>query len=474
MTRTAIVVGAGPNGLAAAARLAGQGFEVGVYEGAAHVGGAARSAPALGEGTMVDLGAAAHPFGFGSPAFLDLALERHGLQWLHHRYPMADPLDGAPSAVLHQDLEATAAELGVDAAMWRRIHAPVVRHPFRSLENVTGPLLRVPPHPVLMAGFGLRALWPAGPAARLLLRTEAARALFAGSAAHSMLPLHHPFTAGFGVLFGGLGQSIGWPVARGGTGGIVDALVGRLRDLGVVIHTNSPVQDLRELPAADAVLLDLTPRQVLGLAGTGISARYAGHLRRWKYGTGAFKVDYLLEGPIPWRDPRTAHAGTVHLGGTLAELAAGERMLGRGQMPRRPFTMLAQPSAVDETRAPAGQHVIWSYAHVPNGYDGDAGALVDAQIERFAPGFAQRILRRLETPPRALEDWNPNLVGGDIGGGSLRGMQQVLRPAPTLRPYRAGAPGLYICSSSTPPGGGVHGMAGWHAAAAVLRDLGTG
>lgn len=474
MTRTAIVVGAGPNGLAAAARLAEHGVQVTVYEQGGQVGGAARSADTLGPGTMVDLGAAAHPFGVGSPAFRHLDLERHGLRWLRHRYPMAHPLDTGRSALLHPDLETTAAELGVDAAAWRMLHRAVAGHPLESLENATGPLLRIPPHPLLMAGFGARALWPADAMARLAFRTEAARALFAGSAAHSMLPLNHVFTSGFAVLFGGLGQSLGWPVAQGGTNAIIHALVQQLALDNVVIHTNSPVLDLRELPASDAVLLDLTPRQVLELSGTGIGGRYASHLRRWKYGPGAFKVDYLLDGPIPWRDERTAHAGTVHVGGSLGDVMEAEREVDRGRVPERPFVMLAQPSAADESRAPAGQQVIWSYAHVPNGCDADVGPLVDRQIERFAPGFGDRVIGRVETPPRALEDWNPNLVGGDIGGGSLRGTQQVLRPAPTLRPYHAGAPGLYICSSSTPPGGGVHGMAGWHAADAVLRDLGIG
>lgn len=474
MTRTAIVVGAGPNGLAAAARLAEHGVQVTVYEQGGQVGGAARSADTLGPGTMVDLGAAAHPFGVGSPAFRHLDLERHGLRWLRHRYPMAHPLDTGRSALLHPDLETTAEELGGDAAAWRTLHRAVARHPLESLENATGPLLRIPPHPLLMAGFGARALWPADALARLAFRTEAARALFAGSAAHSMLPLNHVFTSGFAVLFGGLGQSLGWPVAQGGTNAIIHALVQQLALDNVVIHTNSPVLDLRELPASDAVLLDLTPRQVLELSGTGIGGRYASHLRRWKYGPGAFKVDYLLDGPIPWRDERTAHAGTVHVGGSLGDVMEAEREVGRGRVPERPFVMLAQPSAADESRAPAGQQVIWSYAHVPNGCDADVGPLVDRQIERFAPGFGDRVIGRVETPPRALEDWNPNLVGGDIGGGSLRGTQQVLRPAPTLRPYHAGAPGLYICSSSTPPGGGVHGMAGWHAADAVLRDLGIG
>lgn len=471
MARSAIVVGAGPNGLTAAACLARQGFSVSVYEQASEVGGSARNDHPFGDGSVVDVGAAAHPFAVGSPAFLELGLEEHGLEWKFHRYPMAHPLPTSDSAILHQDLERTAEQFGVDAPAWRRLHGSVAQRPLENLANVTGPLLRVPPHPVTMARFGVRALWPATVTARTLFKTESARALFAGSAAHSMLPLNHLFTTGFGALFGGLGQSLGWPIASGGTGAIIDALLRQLTDQGVSIHTGSMISDLRELPKADVILLDLTPQQILALRGTRISRRYAGHLRRWKYGPGVFKVDYLLDGPIPWIDERTAHAGTVHVGGTFNEVVEAERTVGRGGLPLHPFVMLAQPSAADPSRAPEGQQIIWSYAHVPKGCTAPVGPLIDAQIERFAPGFRDRILYRRELSPNALESWNPNIVDGDIGGGSLRGLQQVFRPAPTLRPYNAGAPGLYICSSSTPPGGGVHGMAGWHAAQAAIRDL---
>lgn len=474
MAHSAIVVGAGPNGLTAAAYLASRGVSVAVYEQASQVGGSARSDSIFGAGTITDLGAAAHPFAVGSPAFRELDLESHGLEWLFHRYPLAHPLEGRDSALLYQDLGLTASQFGVDARAWRRLHGTISSHPFQALSNVTGPLLRIPPHPLSMARFGARALWPAATTARLMFRTEPAKALFIGSAAHSMLPLDHPFTSGFGSLFGGLGQSLGWPVARGGTGEIIKALVRRLTVLGVKIHTNSSVSDLRELPTADVVLLDLTPRQILRLRGTNISRRYAYFLRRWKYGPGVFKVDYLLDGPIPWHDQRTAHAGTVHVGGSFAEVVESERKLGRGKLSPKPFVMLAQPSSVDPLRAPEGQHMIWAYAHVPVGCMAPAGKLIDAQIERFAPGFMDRIVARRDMSPQALENWNPNLVGGDIGGGSVRGMQQVFRPAPTLRPYNTGVRGLYVCSSSTPPGGGVHGMAGWHAAAAALRDLGRG
>lgn len=472
MNRTAIVVGSGPNGLTAAAALASQGVEVTVYEQADEPGGGARSGEILGTGLVSDLGAAAHPFAVGSPAFQSLALDDHGLEWAHPRYPMAHPLPGQDAAILHRDAPMTAGQFGPDAAAWLRIHAPVTAHPLETLENITGPLLRVPPHLLPMASFGLRAAWPAAMLARTAFKTPEARALFGGSAAHSMLPLTHPFSSAFGVVFGGLGHTLGWPVARGGTGQVIQALLSVLRSYGVRIRTEARVTDLRELPAADAVLLDLTPRQILDLAGTRLSARYRGWLRRWKYGTGAYKVDYLLDGPVPWRDERIAHAGTVHVVGSFEELVHAEHLTNRGQVPDRPFVMAAQQSMADPSRVSDGRQILWSYAHVPNGSRADVGPLIDAQFERFAPGFRDRIIGRVETPPHALEAWNPNLVGGDIGGGSLRGTQQVLRPAPTLRPYNTSQSGLYVCSSSTPPGGGVHGMAGWHAARAVTRDWG--
>jgi phytoene dehydrogenase-like protein len=471
MEGTAAVVGAGANGLTAAALLAVAGMRVTVYEQADTPGGAARSSAVLGEGTVTDLGAAAHPFGVNSPAFHALGLEDRGLEWIHPRYPMAHPLPGVESAILHRDAEETARGLGADGPAWLRVHAPVTRHPREALENVLGPLVRVPPHPLTMVEFGLRAAWPAALLARAAFRGGHARALFAGSSAHSTLPLTQPFTAAFGTIFGGLGHTTGWPVAKGGTQRITDALAAVVLENGGTIRTGTKVTDLRELPAADAVLLDLTPRQLLALGGTGLPDRYRRHLQRWRYGCGVYKVDYLLDGPVPWSDPRTGGAGTVHVGGTFEELLEAERLVNRGRIPERPFVMVSQQSAADPSRAPAGRQVLWTYAHVPNGSREPMGGRIDAQIERFAPGFRDRIIGRVETSPTELEAWNPNLVGGDIGGGSLAGLQQVFRPAPTLKPYNTGAPGVYVCSSSTPPGGGVHGMAGHNAARAVLRDL---
>ncbi|MFK0083934.1 phytoene desaturase family protein [Glutamicibacter sp. NPDC090743] len=470
--RKANIVGAGPNGLVAAAVLAEQGFNVQVFERNAHPGGAAASGSTLGEGTIVDLGAAAHPFAYGSRAFAHFDLAGHGLQWDFHGYPLAHPLDDAESVFLHQDLKATMAQFPADRKIWQLLHGPLVRHPQEILDNATSPLLGIPPHPVLMARFGLRALPPAKLLASAAFRTRQAAALFAGSSAHSMLPLSHPFTSGFGALFGALGQSWGWPVAHGGTGSIIDALLRVLDPLGVQIHTGHQISHLAQLPDADLTFLDATPRQVVQLAGDQLPARLRRRFERWRYGTAAYKVDYLLDGPIPWKDARTAQAGTVHVIGDAAELALAERQVAAGAMPERPFVMVVQPSSADASRAPAGRQVIWSYAHVPQGYDGDAGALIDAQIQRFAPDFKDRIVQRVVTGPAQLQAWNPNLVGGDIGGGSLAGTQQFFRPSPSLNPYSLGVPGLYLCSSSTPPGGGVHGMAGWHAAHRALRDLG--
>lgn len=471
-TGKANIVGAGPNGLIAAAVLAEQGWDVQVFERNPHPGGAAASGSTLGEGTIADLGAAAHPFAYGSRAFAHFDLAGHGLQWDFHGYPLAHPLDDAESVFLHQDLEATMAQFPADRKIWQLLHGPLVRHPQEILDNATSPLLGIPPHPVLMARFGLRALPPAKLLASAAFRTRQAAALFAGSSAHSMLPLSHPFTSGFGALFGALGQSWGWPVAHGGTGSIIDALLRVLDGLGVQIHTGHQITNLAQLPDADLTFLDATPRQAVRLAGDQLPARLRRRFERWRYGTAAYKVDYLLDGAIPWKDARTAQAGTVHVIGDAAELALAERQVAAGSMPERPFVMVVQPSSADASRAPAGRQVIWSYAHVPQGYEGDAGALIDAQIQRFAPDFKDRIVQRVVTGPAQLQAWNPNLVGGDIGGGSLAGTQQFFRPSPSLNPYSLGVPGLYLCSSSTPPGGGVHGMAGWHAAHRALRDLG--
>ncbi len=473
MEGTASVVGSGPNGLAAAVVLARAGLDVTVYEAADRAGGATRSAHVLAPDAVTDLGSAVQPFGIASPLFSRLPLERHGLEWLHPQVPMAHPLDGRPAALLEASMTATAEGLGRDGRAWRALHAGVVASWPHVVEAALGPLLRVPEHPLALVRFGARAAWPATALARAVFRDEPARALFAGSAAHSWLPLHRPLTAAFGVLFGAAAHASGWPVARGGSQSIADALVAELEANGGRVLTSAPVTDLAQVRPADLVLLDLTPRQVLAVAGEELPRRYAAALRRWRYGAGAHKVDYLLDGPVPWADPRVAAAGTVHLGGTSGEVAAAEAQVFAGRLAERPFVLAAQPSAVDPTRAPAGQHVVWAYAHVPHGADpsGGASAAVDAQFERFAPGFGDRVLARVESSPADLERQDANLVGGDVGGGALDGLQQVFRPVVSAVPYATPLEGVFLCSASTPPGGGVHGMCGYHGAQAAMADL---
>ncbi|MCH1881423.1 NAD(P)/FAD-dependent oxidoreductase [Agrococcus sp. ARC_14] len=471
---TAVIVGAGPNGLTAAAVLARAGLEVTVVERLDGIGGAAASATAFDDQATIDLGAAGHPFGATSPAFRALKLEQHGLEWVHAASPMAHPLPGGRAAILHRDAEQTARELGVDRDAWLRLHAPATEHPYATAASILSPLIRVPDDPLLLARIGLRGALPANLLARTIFRSGAAQALFAGSATHATLPLGAPLTSAFGVAFGGVGHATGWPFAKGGSQAIPDALARVAQAAGARIETGVEITDLRQLDGADLVLLDVTPRQLLGLAGDRLPRRYARRMADWHYGPAVSKLDLLLDGPIPWEDERVAGAGTVHVGGTLREIVEAESAVARRQMPERPFVLLTQPTAADPGRAPSGKHVVWAYAHVPNAWPGDASDAIEAQIARFAPGFRERILDRRSTPPAALERWNPNLVGGSIGGGSLAGTQQLMRPRP-FKPYRVPIDGqFYLCSSSAPPGGGVHGMSGWHAAHAALKELRAG
>lgn len=490
--RRAIVVGSGPNGLTAAALLARDGWQVDVYERNAQPGGAAASAPTLGSGTIVDLGAAGHPFGVASPVFRDLDLSAHGMEWVHSEVPMAHPLPHGEAAVLHRDLETTAEGLGQDANRWRRMHQHMTRHIDEHLENILAPMLRFPPHPLRLAQFGPAALTPASWLSKTLFGTEAARALFLGSAAHAIVPLSQPFTSAFGLLFGALGMTRGWPAVRGGTGQIVQALVSVLHSYGGRLHLNHEVTDVAELPRADAVILNLTPAQVLRVTPQAsatdrmLTPSTRRRFGKWRYGTAAYKVDLLLDGPIPWTNPAVATAGTVHVAGSSRELVQASADVASGTMPRYPFVMVCQQQAADPTRATGdadGKTVAWAYAHVPHGYQesapGEIAQLIMHQIERFAPGFQARIRKQVHTPPTALEHWNPNLIGGDIAGGAMTGTQTLLRPGMTLDPYRLSAaagtasdrPRLYLASSSTPPGAGVHGMPGAWAAQAVSRDF---
>lgn len=491
--RRAVIVGSGPNGLTAAAFLARAGWQVEIFECNSSPGGAAASAAStnlLGDDVVVDLGAAGHPFGIASPAFRELDLAGHGLQWAHPQYPMAHPLPGAKAGILHRSVDDTAAELGADARTWSALHWPLTSDIDAQLENFLAPMLGWPAHPLRLASFGPVALPPASLTTRLL-STQAAQSLFLSSAAHAIAPLDHPFTSAFGALFGALGMTRGWPAARGGTGAVVDALLSVLSENGGQVHLNSEVTDLRELPDADAVVLNQTPAQILAMGGMPdrtLNAPTRRRLRTWRYGTAAYKLDLLLDGPIPWHDERIAGAGTVHVVGSPDELLTAEREAAAGKLPERPFVMVCQqqsadPSRVSGANTSSNRTAVWTYAHVPHGYveqyDGEVAELIVNQLERFAPGVRDRILRRVTTTPAQLQQWNPNLIGGDVAGGAMTGLQALLRPGLTANPYRlgevpAGGPKLYMASSSTPPGAGVHGMPGMWAARAALDDVAGG
>lgn len=465
----AVVVGAGPNGLAAAVELARGGRSVLVLEANEQIGGGTSSMELTLPGFVHDLGSAIHPLGVGSPFFRSLPLEEHGLEWVHPAAPLAHPLDGGRAAVLERSIEETGCTLGGDAAAYRRLMQPLVREWERIIPAVLGPP-RPTRHVLALGRFGLQAIRSARKLAAGAFREEPARALFAGNAAHSFLPLERSPSAAFGLILGLLGHAVGWPFPKGGSQRIAGALASYLRSLGGEIRTGVRVGSVNELPPARAYLFNVTPRQLLKIAGDRLPARYRSALGRYRYGPGAFKLDLALDGPVPWEAEECARAGTVHLGGTLEEIAAGERAVCRGQHPERPFVLLAQQSLFDPTRAPEGKHTVWAYCHVPNGSWYDMTERIEAQIERFAPGFRDRILAKRPTGPAELERMNPNLVGGDINGGLMDLRQFVARPVASPTPYRTPARDIYICSSSTPPGGGVHGMCGYHAARAVLSD----
>ena len=464
----AVVVGSGPNGLAAAITVAQAGRSVLVVEAMDTIGGGARSVELTLPGFVHDVCSAIYPFGRASPFLRTLPLEKYGLEWVDPPSPLAHPLDDG-AVFLERSIDDTGRSLGRrDGAAYRGLMEPLVADWEKLFGEILGPF-RIPRHPVVLARFGLKALRPARGLAQALFEGERARALFAGLAAHSFLPLTKSPTSAFALVLGVAGHAVGWPVARGGAQSLSDALGDHLRSLGGEIVTSRPIESVDDLPTNRAVLLDVTPRQVLRIAGHRLPRRYGRRLERYRYGPGAFKMDWALDGPIPWKGPECARAGTVHLGGSMAEIAAGERAVWKGEHPERPFVLVAQPSLFDATRAPEGKHTAWAYCHVPNGSSFDMSDLVEGQIERFAPGFRDRVLARSIKSPAALEEYNPNYVGGDINGGVQDLGQLFTRPTLSLRPYSTPAKGLYICSSSTPPGGGVHGMCGYFAARAALR-----
>jgi phytoene dehydrogenase-like protein len=471
----AIIVGGGPNGLAAAIVLARAGRSVRLYEAAQQVGGGSRSAGLTLPGFVHDPCASVHPLSLASPLFQSLDLEALGLSWVQPQAPVAHALAPGRSVVLPRDLADSGldAALGArDAASWRRMFGPLAHEADRLMPAILGPVLRPPRHPLLMTRFALPAALPATALARLAFRDAAARSVLAGLAGHSMLPLSAPLSGSFALVLGTLAHAVGWPLARGGSGAIAAALEAEARALGAEIVTGHRVRTLEDLPPARAIVLDLTPRQVVTVAGDRLPAGYRRALERFRYGPGVFKVDWALDGPIPWRDPTTASAATVHLGGTMGELARSEAAVAAGNPSDRPFVLLVQPTLADPSRAPAGKHVAWAYCHVPNGSTADMTPAIEAQVERFAPGFRDLVLARAARDASAMEAYDANYVGGDINGGLANWRQLLFRPVVRWNPYTTPVPGLFLGSSSTPPGGGVHGMSGAFAAQAALKHLG--
>ncbi len=466
----AVVVGAGPNGLACAATLARHGVGVTVIEAAETVGGGARTSELTLPGLLHDDCSASHPFAVGSPALTSLGLERHGLEWAWAEIDLAHPFDDGSAAVMQRSLEATAAGLGPAGAAWKRLFGVSSEH-FEALsEDIMRPLLRVPRHPIRLARFSLPALVPAAMLARAL-PTAQARALFGGTAAHSFSPFSRPLSAAAGMALTCACHRYGWPVARGGSQAISDALAAVVREHGGRIETGRTVRSLDELPAADAVVLDLAPGAVAEIAGERLPARVARAYRRYKHGPGAFKVDLAVEGGVPWADAASRRAGTVHAIGSFEEIVASEREVNRGRMPERPFVLVGQQYLADPSRSRGDVHPVWAYAHVPSGYPGDATEPLLDQIERFAPGLRERILARHVRSPADLAAYNANYVGGDIITGANTPLQSVIRPRLALDPYAVGIPGVFICSAATPPGAGASGMSGYNAAQSVLHSL---
>jgi phytoene dehydrogenase-like protein len=466
----AVVVGSGPNGLAAAITLAGEGLSVQVLEAQATFGGGCRSLELTDPRFLHDLCAAVHPLGISSPFFRSLPFADLGLEWVQPEAPAAHPLDGGTAVMLERDVARTAAGLGEDGSSYARLMEPLACQWDELVEDMLNPPVGIPRHPFLYARFGLRALRSAQGLASRFQGTRA-RALVAGLAAHGALPLEQAPGAAFVLSLAVAGHAVGWPLAKGGTQSIANALAAHLRSLGGELATGRPVRTVADLPEARLVLFDVTPRQLLSIGNRTLPSAYQRRLRQFRYGPGAFKVDWALKEPIPWLARECARAATVHLGGTFEEIAAGERAVWRGRHPELPYVILVQPTLFDPKRAPRGAHIAWAYCHVPNGSEFDMTDRIENQVERFAPGFRESILARSIMPPAKVEEHNWNHIGGDISGGVQDLKQTFLRPVPGLRPYAIPVKGWYLCSSSTPPGGGVHGMCGYHAARMALQDL---
>jgi phytoene dehydrogenase-like protein len=465
----AVIVGSGPNGLAAAITLAQAGRRVLVIEGRDTIGGGARTAEMTVPGFRHDPCSAIHPLGIMSPFFRSLPLAEHGLEWIVPEISVAHPLDGGRAVAVTRSVEETAAGLGRDEGAYRRLVGPLAREWEAAVHDLMAPL-RIPKNPLLYVRNSLAFLAPAAWVARAVFRTEEARAVFVGQSGHSMLPLTHPATGAFGMLLSMSAHAAGWPVARGGSQAISDALASYLRLLGGEIQCGWEVSTLDELPPARAYLFDTAPKGLLKIAGARMPAGYRRQLERFRYNQGIFKVDWALSEPVPWTAEACRRTATLHLGGTMAEIVASEAEVWEGKLPTNPYVLVAQQSVIDPTRAPAGQHTLWGYCHAPSGSTADLTDVIERQVERFAPGFRDTIIARATRNSVEMERYNPNYVGGDINAGVQDLLQQFTRPSFSITPYRTAIDNVYICSSSTPPGGGVHGLCGYFAAQAVLRD----
>ena len=464
----AVIIGSGPNGLAAGIELARNGWSVQIVEGAESVGGGARSAELTLPGFVHDTCSAVHPLAYSSPFFRTLSLDTHGLRWVQPDAALAHPFDDRGPAMLFGSVRETAATLGRDESAYNRLLGPLVDSWEPLMEEILKPI-RMPLRPALLLRFARHAVSSARALINSRFSEAPARAVFAGCAAHGMLPLERPGTSAFGLVLTILAHSSGWPFISGGTQRISDALVAVLRTYGGAIKAASPVAGPHDLPSSHHVFFDMTPRQIVEVAGPDLNPKYRARLERYRYGPGVFKIDWALSEAIPWKRADCCRAGTLHLGGEWEEIAAAERLVWRGVHPERPFVLLTQPSRFDPTRAPKGKHTAWAYCHVPAGSDRDMTEAIEAQVERFAPGFRDCIIGRSTRSAVRMERENPNYVGGDINGGAQDLLQLLFRPVRTRDPYRMPGGRFFVCSSSTPPGGGVHGMCGYHAARSALR-----
>lgn len=464
----ASVIGSGPNGLSAAIVLAQAGLKVDIYETESIPGGAARTLPLTLPGFMHDFGSAVHPMAAGSPFFTTLPLEQYDLHWIHSPAAVAHPLDDGTAVILERDFQATARYIGEDGSRWHDLFLPFAENWPAFAAEILGPVIHWPHNPFRLARFGIKAIQPASSFANSHFNNARTRAVFAGLAAHSCLSLDAPLSAAAGIVFAASVHAVGWPIPEGGAQSITSALAAHLNSLAGTIHTSRRIDSLSELPDA-LTLCDIAPRQLERIAAGRLAPPYKKSISEFQPGPGAFKLDYALSSPIPWRAYDCGLAATVHIGGTLEEIARSENAISHGRITDRPFVLLAQPSLFDATRAPAGKHTAWAYCHVPNGSNIDMTSRIEDQIERFAPGFRDCILARRISTPADLESSDANLIGGDITGGAMTLRQMLFRPS--LRPYATSDPKIYLCSASTPPGGGVHGMCGYHAATTALRNL---